>query len=66
MVLGVYATFASLGRTVGSLMLGVLAETLGLSAVFHATGIMLALGLAGVWLMGRGGRDCSANIDADS
>jgi len=57
MVLGVYATFSSLGCTVGSLMLGVLAEVIGLSAVFHATGIMLALGLAGVWLMGRGGRD---------
>jgi len=58
-VLGVYAAFASLGTTIGSLMLGVLAEVIGLPEVFHATGIMLALGLAVMWLIGRGGRDCS-------
>lgn len=54
MVLGLYATFASLGSTLGSLMLGILAEAVGVAWVFHATGAVLAMGLVVMWLTGRG------------
>jgi MFS family permease len=53
-VLGIYSTFASLGSTLGSIVLGILAQTTGLANVFYATSLAIALGILGIGWLGAG------------
>ena len=52
-VLGIYATFGSLGSTLGSLALGALAQVADISFVFSITGVILMLGLVSMWWIER-------------
>ncbi len=52
-ILGIYATFGSLGSTLGSFALGGLAQAGGVGWVFPAAAVLLAAGLAMVWLAGK-------------
>jgi predicted MFS family arabinose efflux permease len=54
LILGIYATFGSLGSTLGAFALGALAQMGGVSWVFSASGALLAAGLAIVWMAGKG------------
>jgi MFS family permease len=60
-ILGIYAAFGSLGSTLGSFALGVLAQASGVSWVFPATGALLTAGLVIVWLAGKGQPISSSN-----
>jgi MFS family permease len=52
-VLGVYSAFGSFGSTLGSVLLGLLAQSAGLSSVFYATSVLLAIGIAPMLWLGR-------------
>lgn len=52
-ILGIYATFGSLGSTLGAFALGPLAQAAGISSVFPATSVLLAGSLAAMWLAER-------------